>query len=519
MTELKEELHDYANDSNGVPKHISEVESGKLGYYCIGCSQEMIAKKGEVLIHHFAHSPRDMASKAQCYYSSETHRHNLAKMILQILKRIKVPVLYKFPPDGLDGKPNKLRDARFIEAAGVKIQLSFYENEIGEIAWGRNDDSNSNIKKDFLIVPDVAFFDLDDKPILLIELVATHKIDEEKLLKIKCLGIDTVQVKINRGTPLEIESTFSHTSNTKWVYCNEQEHTTYLRIPTSHSEGIFNIDGFERELLKSSESFKCKSAQINNLIRGIRKVVESPQYKEFEQRNRGLLQKAQENTERYSERLRGLQESHRAAIVERFADQTRDIETQIGEIDREERRITKLYQEESERITGTLFAYRPENKSEIDRITGIIEQSGGNFRTLEERIREIEQEEAKFRARIELEEENTDAEILGTTKRIDDLPNLEQQLREKFEKREAEIRREFEDREGKLREEFRNLGDESVRAIQNASCPNTSRLFRRIKDILEAGESISYISNETFDLRRMRKAKKLFGEGAYKSWI
>ena len=63
-------------------------------------------------------------------------------------------------------------------------------------------------EKFLLIQPDVAFFDKDETPILLIEIVATHKVDPEKIVKIKRLGIDTVQVKVPKDSPQEIENCF-----------------------------------------------------------------------------------------------------------------------------------------------------------------------------------------------------------------------------------------------------------------------------------------------------------------------
>lgn len=93
----------YAFDIENNEKHISEVESGKKGYYCRGCKAEMIAKKGDLTNrrHHFAHVPRDVESKGKCMRSDETFRHIYAKEMLQLHKQIKVPSVWKFPPKEL----------------------------------------------------------------------------------------------------------------------------------------------------------------------------------------------------------------------------------------------------------------------------------------------------------------------------------------------------------------------------------------------------------------------------------
>jgi len=177
----------YAYNIENIAKHISEVESGRKGYYCIGCGKEMQARKGDILMHHFSHDPKDIQNSGKCSYSDETYRHQLAKEILQRIKQIKVPALYKYPPDGIDGKPNKLKDAQFIHADSVSIELTFYEDEDGRIVFGKDFIIDSGGGKFLLIRPDVTFFDSKGAPILLIEIVATHKINADKISKIKKL--------------------------------------------------------------------------------------------------------------------------------------------------------------------------------------------------------------------------------------------------------------------------------------------------------------------------------------------
>ena len=68
---LEENNHEnnvYAHDIKNKIKHISEVESGRKGYYCMGCKREMQAKKGSVNIHHFAHDPTDIKRKGKCTF-------------------------------------------------------------------------------------------------------------------------------------------------------------------------------------------------------------------------------------------------------------------------------------------------------------------------------------------------------------------------------------------------------------------------------------------------------------------
>lgn len=55
MTNLPHEpMYGWAVDENGRPIPISAAERGKV-YYCPVCEGEMVAKKGDMLQHHFAH--------------------------------------------------------------------------------------------------------------------------------------------------------------------------------------------------------------------------------------------------------------------------------------------------------------------------------------------------------------------------------------------------------------------------------------------------------------------------------
>ena len=58
--------------------HISEVESGlRCDCICPGCGEQLVAKKGEYVKHHFAHK-----SKKECEYGYQTSVRLLAKDII-----------------------------------------------------------------------------------------------------------------------------------------------------------------------------------------------------------------------------------------------------------------------------------------------------------------------------------------------------------------------------------------------------------------------------------------------------
>lgn len=537
MEEVKHENNVYALDIKNIVRHISEVESGKKGYYCLGCGREMQAKKGDKRAQHFAHDPKDVLNKGKCTYSDETYRHQLAKEILQRIRQVKVPPVYKYPPQGIEGKPYKLRGAEFISAETVKIELTFFEDVEGSITYGRDVNIDSGSDKFLLIRPDVTFFDKSENPILLIEIVATHKITAEKLSKIKKLGIDTIQVTIPKDSPEEIESAFFKTTRTQWVYNYEQEQAAYLPTSQGDSEGISSLDEFQRKLLETAESYECRSSQINNLIRGLNKCLESQSYTDSKRYLGEEIQRVEINTERHRERLRELQEGHKRAIEEEFKLQMEDVaaeERGIGEKsrvhDEEVKDYETRYNRKREELSRLQRDYRAECQDEIDRIEKEFERLGTNANNFRRRIDEIRREEInldqRYRDQIRRFEEETRSEedgIADIRQRTIDLPGkyveIEARIRAEFEGKANKAQRDFEDGIRNVREKFERLGREIIDAVEGRNCSGVSdsRMERRIRSVFETRQRLETLSKRKVDLARLRKYKEIFDNGAYKT--
>lgn len=504
----------YAYNIKNIVKYISEVESGRKGYYCIGCGKEMQARKGDILMHHFSHDPKDVQNLGKCSYSDETYRHQLAKEILQRIKQIKVPSLYKYPPEGIDGKPNKLKDTEFIHADSVSIELTFYEDEAGRIVFGKDFTVDSSGEKFLLIRPDVTFFDSNGTPILLIEIVATHKINADKISKIKKLGINTIQVTLPKDSPEEIENTFFKTTRTQWIYNYDREQTEYIPISEGTSEGIPSIDEFQRILLKAAESYECRAAQINNLIRGLNKSLDAQQYRKFIQDIGDEIRRVEGNTERIGVELREVQEGLQRSIKEEFRMEEEDVARQEGEVsekskefDREASDYEARYYSKRESLERLQKEYRSEFEPEIERITREFERFGTdavNFRRRGADIkREAEQLEQQYRSRISNIEEQTRA----AAEHI-----------EKLERRRGSLQNQYQSIEETVRGDFDRDRRRSIEAIEKRDSIGISRVSRRLGDIRETREQLKDIAQAKINLRRMRKFKEIFDSGAYKSW-
>lgn len=145
-----------------MPKHYkNNAFSGKNGYFCPDCKIEMIAHRPDSISSYFCHDPGELRkSDVKCEYSDEKHRHHLAKLILCQLKKIKVPAVKVWPPDGFDGPPNLISEPRFIEAHTVESEKYFWEDEGGDLHFSKLEEPQS---KSFLIKPDIVFFDMRGK--------------------------------------------------------------------------------------------------------------------------------------------------------------------------------------------------------------------------------------------------------------------------------------------------------------------------------------------------------------------
>lgn len=536
---MEEAIHEnnvYARNIENVVKHISEVESGRKGYYCMGCGREMQAKKGEKRAKHFAHDPKDVLNKGKCTYSDETYRHKLAKEILQRIKQIKVPPLYKYPPPGIEGRPYKLRDSEFISTESVQIELTFFEDEEGCIDYGKNINLQPSSDKFLLIKPDVTFFDESENPILLIEIVATHKITDEKLSRIKKLGINTIQITIPKDSPEEIENTFFKTTRTQWVYSYEQEQTTYIQPSKGDNEGIPPLDDFQRKLLEAVESYECRASQIRNLIRGLNKCLESQPYSDFKRHLGEEIQRVERNAEGHRERLHELQEGHERSIKEEFeleegdvARQEEAVSAESRLLDEKRRELEDRYYRKKEELEREQKEYRSEFQPKIEQIEGEFERLGTSASNFGGRSIEIKREEAEFERFIRNEINRIEEDTRATADAIAEIEARRAALSEKYTGIETELRAEFErkaiaiERYGEQtvasdRDEFERNRRESVTAIETRDSKRVSRVQGRLRNIFETRNKLLTLRKRKITYTRLRKFRELFETGTYKSW-
>lgn len=157
----------YALKDNEIVS-VDDVESGlKCGCICPACGAPLVAKKGSKMMHHFSHY-----AGQNCEYGYETSLHLAAKSILLHSKEIIIPPVYiEFPND--IKKKELINETQKIIIDRVELEKHF-DN----------------------IIPDVVVY--SGKKKFFIEIFVTHKIDEQKLKKLKDANISTIEIDLSK---------------------------------------------------------------------------------------------------------------------------------------------------------------------------------------------------------------------------------------------------------------------------------------------------------------------------------
>ena len=190
---------------------IENVERGlKCGCVCPSCGKKLVAKKGEKTTHHFAH----LASE-NCEYGYESSLHYAAKEILSKSKKLVIPAVYLEYSSSYKEK-ELLSDSLEINIDEVKLEMHI-DN----------------------IIPDVVVYSGNKK--LLIEIYVTHRVDDNKLQKIKELNISTIEIDLSNESKEITEDKLSdillkNSDRKKWLY-NSYANKCKLKM-ISHSDRI-----------------------------------------------------------------------------------------------------------------------------------------------------------------------------------------------------------------------------------------------------------------------------------------
>lgn len=502
------EQNEYAKNSKDEVIFILDAISGRKGYWCLSCDKEMQAVhfKNEIYKSYFRHDAKDVKIERKCTFRNEEYRHKLAITILQESKTVKVPNLNKYSEDGK--KAILLEESKFIQANYVKAELTFYEDDEGNVRWGKNPDIE---ERNLLFRPDLSFFNAKDEPILLIEIVVTHKLSDEKKVKIRRLGIDTIQIKIPKDSHDNIVNSLKTSTNTKWVYNELEERTDFLQVSKGNREEILSIDEFERDFFQ--ESLACRKSQISNLIRSVGRSLEGQQYRNNVFQLEQELSRVKANTDRNRERLEQLRKEHRDRVTERFRDSYEQIEREEREfteyIEREQGKLANEYNgaaEEIKRKDGNLETRYLTRRAELKNLQREIGHQATETeisihergRTGEKAIR-LQESSAGIRREIESETIRT-GKIRQSGK---DIQRRTELLPFEFENRERELGDQFAHEERKLESAPERYRDSIIQTIDGTTS-FTIELPDRFKKLLEARGILNDYESKQLTLKRYK---------------
>ena len=146
--------------------HVSDVERGlKCGCRCPACDGTLVARKGMIKAHHFAHH-----NSENCAYGCETSLHMAAKDILLHAGKLELPESHIL----LSGH---VREDIWTDGGEIVIDSVELEKKFGSV------------------IPDVIVHSGDK--VLFIEIYVTHAIGWEKLKKLKELKIPTIEIDLS----------------------------------------------------------------------------------------------------------------------------------------------------------------------------------------------------------------------------------------------------------------------------------------------------------------------------------
>jgi len=184
---------------HGTLVHVSTVVSGlSCGCYCSKCNNPVIAKKGQIREHHFAHK-----SGTECAGAAETVLHLLSKEIFSELKSISIPAYDYKRTKSFPNRKSVVHEEKLANGGNVTIDAVEIEKHLG------------NFKPDIVII--------SNGKKLIVEIAVTHKVGKIKQRKLRKYNIPAIEIRIPEEYALkekdELKYLIKNNTNIKyWLY-------------------------------------------------------------------------------------------------------------------------------------------------------------------------------------------------------------------------------------------------------------------------------------------------------------
>lgn len=189
---------------------VSEVERGTAcGCVCPGCEKPLLARKGELNTHHFAHSQSDDAEV--CSYGLETAIHDMAKQILVEEAAAHLPeAKVTRSAEDLAGGKHEVSNLRCrpglvpFDSVTTEVSIDRYRVDIVGTSGGRD---------------------------VLVEIAVTHFCEDEKIAYARRIEVDLLEIDLSslaKGIPSkdEIRSLLlDQEDNRRWLSISQYRET------------------------------------------------------------------------------------------------------------------------------------------------------------------------------------------------------------------------------------------------------------------------------------------------------
>jgi len=219
---------------NGNLIYIDDVKNGlKCGCICPACQQILVAKnsKNNSRVHHFAH-----ATRTDCRYARETSLHLLAKEILSESKVFLLPPLYTS-----EHMLKCIDNEKLITIQEVRVE----KKDVGGVK------------------PDIIIYDHDGN-MFFVEIYVTHKVDNDKINRIKTEKINTIEIDLSKINRLLTKAELKQILETdiklkKWIYNDKMEEYIFDKSEKLKSNFRHNNYSIEHNMERNNGEFRqCK---------------------------------------------------------------------------------------------------------------------------------------------------------------------------------------------------------------------------------------------------------------------
>lgn len=244
MKPFKIKLPFGLNENNRIV-HIANVESGKnCNCICPCCRSPLIAAKGTKNQHHFKHS-----TTIECEGGLESAIHMAAKQIILQRQQIRLPE-YNITTSLIDSLGHKHFESNTIVPRGMLVSFDSVEEE----------KIHGAIKADILAKK--------ANEHLIIEIFYRHKVDAQKIEKIKITNTSAIEIDLSDLTPEDVQnwetfwSRINDPNRIQWLY-NAKAQIHLLRLEAELKEKIDKLEkGYEQEKIKKQQREPLEKKQL-----------------------------------------------------------------------------------------------------------------------------------------------------------------------------------------------------------------------------------------------------------------